>query len=149
MPGDLPACYLMLRRYEECFAKIPNCLHLLCIVDMRSTTLIPWTISLEIPLSTCPTLQWSHTITSILLPSRLWPMSLSNYIEPIIRCNIFFLICSLRPCYFQLPFTFSFVFPFPSLQFCLTLWLLITVLQFTNKFLKWLRLTILNPISKC
>ena len=109
---------------------IPNSLCLLCTVYLRLTTLILLTISPKVFLATCPTLQPTSTLTSMLF-LLLWPMSLSSYIELLIWCNVLFLFYILRPCSFQLPLTFTFILPFPSLlRFILMLWLLIIMFQF-------------------
>ena len=95
---------------------IPNYLHLLCIVNMRSTTLILRKIFLKILLTTCPTLQLTPTITSVLL------FSMMRSIKLLVRYNILFLTYIPRSFLFLNTIYFSLVFPFPTLLiFCLTL----------------------------
>jgi len=109
-------CYINTRND---LPNIPNSLSLLCTVYLRPTTLILWTISLKVFLTTCLTVQPTSYNTSMLL---LRLMSLSSCIKPILRCHILFLICMLRLCPLRLPFTPTFVFSLPSLlRFILTL----------------------------
>jgi len=75
--GCLMICLLIAHNYidlRNAMKNIPNCLHLLSIIDMRPTTLVQWTILLAMIFSTCPTLQQSSNITSVLLLSRMWPL---------------------------------------------------------------------------
>jgi len=93
---------------KNVMTNIPNFLCLLSIIDLRPTNLVQWKILLAMIFSTYPTLQSSPTITFVLLLSKLQRMSLFNYIELLLRNNIFFLTCILRysPLWWQLPYKF-------------------------------------------
>ena len=112
-------CYMDSR---NAFSNIPNCVCFLCTIYMRHTALIQQKILLEMFLATFPTLQLSLTITFIVLPSRLSPMSLSDYIKLLVRNHILFLTYILRSFSLWWPLSLSFVFPFPTMpRFFLTL----------------------------
>lgn len=76
---DLPViqCCIYTR---NALPNIPNNMRFLCTIYLRPTTLILRAIYLVITLTTYSKFQPSDTITSIMLPSELWPLSLSSYV---------------------------------------------------------------------
>ena len=98
---------------------ITNCMCLLSIVDLGSTTtLILPTIPLTMILTTYPTLQWFTSASFSLLLST----SLLSCIESLVRNYIFFLTCILWSSSLWWPFSFIFLISFqvmPRLKFVL------------------------------
>lgn len=109
---------------------IPNCLHLLTIVNLRSATLTGWTIPLAMASTTSPTPQWLSTTTFTLLLVRLRPISFLSCIKLLMQCHIFLLTYILRSSLLLGPFCFSLLITLPiMLELRLALWLLIKVIQ--------------------
>lgn len=114
MPSDSPACCPKYINPRSPMTVIPNCLCLLRSIYERLATLAQWKIILAMIISANPILQQSSTVTSILLLSRMLPMSLLNFIELTLRNNILFLTCILRSSPLWCHFAVNFSLPFKS-----------------------------------
>lgn len=112
--GCLVICLLVVHSWinlRNATVHIPNWLCLLNTIDLRPSTLVQWKILLAMFFAIDPTLQWSSIITSILLLSRLWPMSLLKCIKLLVRNDIFFLTYILISSLLQWSLPFNFLIP--------------------------------------
>jgi len=94
-------------------SNIPKCLCLLSTVNLRSATLMLWTISHAMLSTISLTLQRLLAITLVLL-LRLKSMYFFNCIELIVQRYILIITCTLRSYLLLIPFSISLVITFPT-----------------------------------